>query len=78
MVGYIPLPYKSKFSSTDKTSFKNSPPYRLIVFGHINTNRRLDILLEALSTFTDKNCFTLDIYGQIWDKDYINLYRILE
>ena len=71
LVGYIPLPYRSKFNSTDKTGFKTSPPYRLIVFGYINTNRRIDILLEALSTFSNKNSFTLDIYGQIWDKDYI-------
>ena len=71
LVGYIPLPYQSKFNSTDKTSCRTSPPYRLIVFGYINTNRRLDVLLEALSTFSHKNAFTLDIYGQIWDKDYI-------
>lgn len=71
LVGYIPLPYRSKFNSTDKTSLKTSPPYRLIVFGYINTNRCLDVLLEALSTFSNKNAFTLDIYGQIWDKDHI-------
>ena len=71
LVGYLPLPYQSKFNSTDKTQCKTYPPYRLIVFGYINTNRRLDVLLEALSTFSNKNAFTLDIYGQIWDKNYI-------
>ncbi len=71
LFGYIPLPYQSELNSSDKANFKTSPPYRLIVFGYINTNRRLDVLLEALSTFSSKNAFTLDIYGQIWDKDYI-------
>ena len=71
LVGYIPLPYKSKFNSASKINLNTSPPYRLIVFGHINTNRRLDVLLEALSTFTDKTSFILDIYGQIWDTNYI-------
>ena len=72
LVGYIPLSYTSKFNCIDKNSFKTSPPYRLIVFGYINTNRRLDVLLEALSTFNSKNAFTLDIYGQIWNKNYLN------
>ncbi|HEY9606194.1 MAG TPA: glycosyltransferase, partial [Allocoleopsis sp.] len=42
-----------------------------IISGYLSPNRRLDPFLEALSTFEQKSSFHLDIYGQIWDKDYI-------
>lgn len=71
LVGYIPLPYKIKSHSTNKIKFSTSPPYRLIMFGYINTNRRLEVILEALSTFEGKNAFTLDIYGQIWNQNLV-------
>lgn len=71
LVGYLSLPYKIKFNNTDKVKSNNAPPYKLIIFGYINTNRRLDIVLESLSTFPDKNAFTLDIYGQISNKNLL-------
>ncbi|HVQ36947.1 MAG TPA: glycosyltransferase [Pyrinomonadaceae bacterium] len=49
----------------------NGQPYRLIVFGFINRNRRLDVLLETLALFPRKDRFVLDIYGEIWDPGYI-------
>lgn len=70
-VGYVPLPYKREFKSTNKINFPRSLPYRLILFGYLNSNRRLDILLEALSTFSEKNAFRLDIYGHIVSKNYL-------
>ena len=69
-VGYVPLPYKSQSKSTNKINFDRSLPYRLILFGYLNSNRCLDIVLEALSTFSDKNAFRLDIYGRILNKKY--------
>jgi glycosyltransferase involved in cell wall biosynthesis len=41
-------------------------PYRLIIFGHIGRNRRLDAVLEALAQLP-ANLFRLDIYGEIDD-----------
>lgn len=42
-------------------------PHRLIIFGHIGRNRRLDAVLEALSQLPQRNHFQLDIYGEIDD-----------
>ena len=69
-VCYIPLPYPHKFKA--KTSSSLAPPYRLITFGFIDINRRLEVFLKALSSFEPKKQFHLDIYGQLWDKNYIN------
>lgn len=41
------------------------PPYRLIVFGFIGGNRRLDAVLRALAALPDPALFRLDIYGRI-------------
>ena len=45
------------------------PPglHRLIIFGHIGRNRRLDAVLEALSQLPQRDLFQLDIYGEIDD-----------
>jgi glycosyltransferase involved in cell wall biosynthesis len=70
-VAYLPLP----FSAGPNANRKNSPSrvddktqtatYRLIVFGYLGRNRRLEQLLEALASFPAKERFRLDIYGQI-------------
>lgn len=71
LVGYLPLPYKIQSNNANKVKLDNFLPYKLIMFGYINTNRRLEVVIEALSTFTGKNFFTLDIYGQIWHKNLV-------
>jgi glycosyltransferase involved in cell wall biosynthesis len=47
------------------------PPYRLVVFGYLNRNRRLEALLEALAGIPQRNQFRLDICGQLWDESHI-------
>jgi glycosyltransferase involved in cell wall biosynthesis len=69
-VAYLPLP----FSAGQNANRENTPPgvddkteastYRLIVFGYLGRNRRLEQLLEALAKFPSKERFRLDIYGQ--------------
>ncbi len=49
----------------------DGPPYRLIVFGYIGPNRRLASVLEALAGSPRRDCFRLDIYGQVWDPDLV-------
>ena len=70
-VCYIPLPYPSKFKPIVKNSLDLAPPYKLIIFGFIDLNRRIEIFLKALSSFAQKKHFRLDIYGQLWDQEYL-------
>ena len=69
LISYIPLSYPHQNA---KNNFDLSPPYRLIIFGFININRRVEVFLKALSGFKDKNHFRLDIYGQLWDENYLH------
>ena len=50
-----------------KNTDRSSGLHRLIIFGHIGRNRRLDAVLEALSQFPRRDRFQLDIYGEIDD-----------
>jgi glycosyltransferase involved in cell wall biosynthesis len=71
-VGYAPLPYTSKWEVETHCKKKEiAAPYRLIIFGYIGINRRLESTLEALSTLPEKKQFYLDIYGELWDTNYI-------
>ncbi|HEY1859534.1 MAG TPA: glycosyltransferase [Gemmataceae bacterium] len=60
-----PLPYGA--SARQFSARPAHAPYRLIVFGHLGRNRRLDQILQAFTEFSDRDAFHLDIYGQIWD-----------
>jgi len=46
-------------------------PLRLVQFGHIGPNRRLESVLEALSAVQKDIPFVFDVFGKIWDTDYI-------
>lgn len=63
-VFYAPLPSAPILKSAKTAGLPQ--PYRLIIFGHIGRNRRLDAVLEALSQLPE-NLFKLDIYGEIDD-----------
>jgi glycosyltransferase involved in cell wall biosynthesis len=43
------------------------PPYRLIMFGYMGRNRRLENVLEALSGLSERDSFRLDIFGDVAD-----------
>jgi glycosyltransferase involved in cell wall biosynthesis len=43
-------------------------PYRLIMFGYMGRNRRLEAVLEALAALPERDCFRLDIFGDIVDR----------
>jgi glycosyltransferase involved in cell wall biosynthesis len=47
------------------------PPYRLMVFGYLNRNRRLGPLLEALAGMPEREQFRLEMCGQLWDESHI-------
>ena len=44
-----------------------APPYRLIMFGYMGRNRRLEAVLEALNTLPERDSFQLDIFGEVAD-----------
>jgi glycosyltransferase involved in cell wall biosynthesis len=44
---------------------KGREPYQLIMFGFMGTNRRLEIFLNALQQFPQRERFRLDVYGTI-------------
>lgn len=70
LVGYIPLPYASK-SQINSHNLANRPPYKLIVFGYINLNRRLESILDALASLPENKQFRLDIYGELLNSNSI-------
>jgi len=67
-VFYAPLPSapiaRAHLRSPDG---RPAQPHRLIIFGHIGRNRRLDAVLEALAELSQQNSFQLDIFGEIDD-----------
>lgn len=46
-------------------------PLRLVQFGHIGPNRRLEPILEALAQVRGTVDFHFDIFGKVWDEAYI-------
>ncbi len=71
-VVYAPLPYpasprRHENRSATKGLGTRDQPYRIVVFGHLDVNRRLDALLEALAGIAEKHRFRLDLYGQLWN-----------
>jgi glycosyltransferase involved in cell wall biosynthesis len=74
---YVPLPYPASPRppqdrlETERRRTKG-PPYRIIVFGYINVNRRLDALLEALAGLPEREKFRLHIYGQLSDEGEVH------
>lgn len=75
-VVYAPLPYPASPRPAERHSSagrvqRESPLYRIIAFGHIEVNRRLDALLQALAGLPERERFHLDVYGQLWDEGYV-------
>ncbi|AFY41744.1 glycosyltransferase [Nostoc sp. PCC 7107] len=70
-VHYLPLCYN--FTSVLRSVAPRTlePPYKLITFGHLGLNRRIDQILKALQTLPQKQDFHWDIYGTVWDKKYL-------
>ena len=47
------------------------PPYRLVIFGYLSRNRRLEAVLDALAGIPEREQFQLDVCGQLWDEGHI-------
>lgn len=46
-------------------------PLKLVQFGHIGRNRRLEQVLEVLPSLAAEIDFVFDIYGKVWDEAFI-------
>jgi glycosyltransferase involved in cell wall biosynthesis len=62
-IGYHPLPFHAPALLRPRPDA--APPYRLIVFGYISYNRRVEAVLEALAGLPERHLFELDIYGKL-------------
>jgi glycosyltransferase involved in cell wall biosynthesis len=64
-----PLPYADIGQADDYVPHRDVPPgepYRLVVFGHISYNRRVEAILKALAALGERAArFRLDIYGAV-------------
>lgn len=70
---YAPLPY-ADFSTAESDAPGRraaGPPFRMIIFGHIGKNRRLEPLLDAWAGLPEKHRLRLDICGEIWNANHI-------
>jgi glycosyltransferase involved in cell wall biosynthesis len=63
-LAYAPLPFPS---GGHLDSRPPGPPYRLIIFGYLGRNRRIESVLKALAELPEKDQFRLDIFGSILD-----------
>lgn len=71
-VGCAPLPFPAGprlRTETPAARFSSGPPYRLIHFGYLGRNRRLDVILRALAGYAQRHQFRLDVYGELADGD---------
>lgn len=66
-VAVASLPRTLPPQNNDGVSRATEPPYRLVMFGHMGRNRRLNAVLEALGAMPERDAFQLDIFGDITD-----------
>jgi glycosyltransferase involved in cell wall biosynthesis len=72
-LAYAPLPFGKRPNRAnfgpDAKDASAGEPFRLVVFGYLGRNRRLDALLRALAELEQQDQFQLDIYGQVLDEE---------
>ena len=67
-IAYAPLPFPiSGRAARVEGRRPAGPPYRLIAFGYIGRNRRLEAVCNALAAMPERAQFQLDVYGDILD-----------
>ncbi|MFN2454457.1 MAG: glycosyltransferase [Pyrinomonadaceae bacterium] len=79
-VAYAPLPFardvalmRRNLSTKDRqrAAVSETMPCRLIVFGYLGRNRRVDALLQALAGMPERAHFHLDIYGKLLESERV-------
>ena len=65
-VAYIPLCVCGPMPGIDldrRTEVATNEPYRIIIFGFLGLNRRVDAFLKTFAEFPQRSHFRLDVYG---------------
>ncbi len=70
-IGYQPLPFHAP--PRLPRDICSAPPYRLIIFGYIAHNRRVEAVLTALSQLPERPLFKLSIYGKLAAPDEVRV-----
>ena len=74
-VEYLPLPYPAaplaETPDERRRRYTDAAVYRLVMFGFLNRNRRLEAVLEALAAHPRRERFRLDVFGELWDRELI-------
>jgi glycosyltransferase involved in cell wall biosynthesis len=63
----LPLPFAS-LAPPAPSGRAWAPPWRFVMYGYINANRRLEEILRALADWPEAPDFHLDVYGVLWDE----------
>ena len=63
----IPLPYRPQANPEQGrvVHFSRARRARLVIFGYLNTNRRIIEFLHALATMPERDCFEVDVLGTV-------------
>ncbi len=69
----LPLPYEA---GPPPEPPQRSGAIRLVQFGYLGPNRRIDKVFEALAGMPEKSDFRLDIYGTIWDRPLLEKWIV--
>ena len=75
-IAYAPLPFPAGPRAPQARAevlhkYWAGPPYRVVVFGYIGVNRRLEPLLRALADLPGRERLRLAVYGELWDKRHV-------
>jgi glycosyltransferase involved in cell wall biosynthesis len=70
-VGYLALPAAVRAACPLEQRAESRPPYKIIMFGHMGTNRRVESVLAAMAGLAQRNQFRLDIFGDLRDENLI-------
>ncbi|HUK87904.1 MAG TPA: hypothetical protein VLT85_09590, partial [Terriglobales bacterium] len=65
----LPLPYVAHQWPDASDRWTRTDPLRLVIFGYISRNRRMEAVLDALARYP--HALQLDMYGQYWDPEHI-------
>jgi len=65
---HLAFPYASVGEEPERSA---GPPFRIVLCGYIGPNRRVDAFFRALATFPQRDAFRVDVYGPVWDPEYV-------
>ena len=68
---HVALPYCIAASPAGR---RWAPPYRLVMFGYLDWNRRLKVVLDALAQFPERDRLRLDIYGSLFNEEDVRAH----